>query len=421
MHVRAAIHPLGVYPAPKQQVMNPNHRHLFKRYIAQASEFEPFILDVAKGEGVYIWDTDGKRYMDFISSICVNNVGHRNPVVLQAIEEQMQKYLHIMVYGEFIQKPQLDLAETLCRHLPPQLQKVFLLNSGSEAIEGAIKLSRLYNHRSEIISFGNSYHGSTMGAMSALGNDPIRHRFDPLLPEHRMLEYNNTGQLSQITDKTCCVITEVIQSGSGMTEADSSFLQALRQRCTQTGTPLIFDEIQSGFGRSGKLFAFEHSGAVPDILCLAKGMGGGMPIGAFVASEELMELLNNEHPLMGHASTFGGHPLSCAAALASLNLILSPDVLPHVEAKGQRIRRHLSEIPQVISVHGKGLFLAAHFNSEQLTARIQERCMQNGFITFWLLFNHQALALTPPLTVSEAEIDEGMEIFKQSVREAAAL
>lgn len=394
------------------------HRHLFKKYIAQASEFEPFSLDIEKGEGIYLWDKAGKKYIDFISGICVNNVGHRNPVVMDAIQAQMQKYLHVMVYGEFIQQPQIDLAQTLCANLPPQLQKIFLLNSGSEAIEGAVKLARLHNHRSQIVSFARSYHGSTMGAMSALGNYPIRQLFEPLLPNHLLLEFNHQAQLERITDQTCCVIAEVVQSGSGMTEATSGFMQALRERCTQTGALLIFDEIQSGFGRTGKLFAFEHYGIVPDILCLAKGMGGGMPIGAFIASEELMDLLNNEHPLMGHASTFGGHPLSCVASLAALKLILSAEVLPRVEAKGERIRRHLKELPQVRSVSGKGLFLAAHFENESITAKVQARCMENGFITFWLLFNHNALALTPPLTATEEEIDMGMEIFKKSVREA---
>lgn len=398
--------------------MTETSRHLFKKYIAQASDFAPFCLEVEKGEGIYLWDKAGKKHIDFIAGICVNNVGHRHPVVLKALEEQMQKYLHTMVYGEFIQQPQLDLASTLCAQLPPQLQKIFLLNSGSEAIEGAIKLARLHNHRSQIVSFAKSYHGSTMGAMSALGNPPIRERFSPLLPDHLLLEYDNIAQLAQISEQTCCVVVEVIQSGSGMCEASADFLKALRQRCDQTGALLIYDEIQSGFGRSGKLFAFEHSGVVPDVLCLAKGMGGGMPIGAFVSSPELMELLNNEHPLMGHASTFGGHPLSCAASLAALKLILSADVLPKVEEKGRRIRRHLAQIPQVKEVSGKGLFLAAHFADESATARVQARCMENGFITFWLLFNHNALALTPPLTITDEEIDHSMEVFAASVREA---
>lgn len=397
----------------------PDNRHLFKKYIAQASDFAPFCIDVEKGEGIYLWDKAGKKYIDFISGICVNNVGHRHPVVTKAIEEQMRKFLHVMVYGEFIQQPQLDLAAALCARLPSQLQKVFLLNSGSEAMEGAIKLARLYNHRSQIVSFSRSYHGSTMGAMSVLGDPPIRRRFDPLLPDHLLLEYNDVAQLEKITDKTCCVVAEVIQSGSGMTEATPGFMEALRRRCTQTGALLVFDEIQSGFGRTGKLFAFEHYGQVPDILCLAKGMGGGMPIGAFVSSPELMSLLDNEHPLMGHASTFGGHPLSCAASLAALEIILGPQVLPLVEEKGRRIRHHLQDIPQVVSVSGKGLFLAARFQDEKLTARVQERCMANGLITFWLLFNHEALALTPPLVITDEEIDRSMDVFKRSVREAS--
>lgn len=397
----------------------PDNRHLFKKYIAQASDFAPFCIDVEKGEGIYLWDKAGKKYIDFISGICVNNVGHRHPVVTKAIEEQMRKFLHVMVYGEFIQQPQLDLAAALCARLPSQLQKVFLLNSGSEAMEGAIKLARLYNHRSQIVSFSRSYHGSTMGAMSVLGDPPIRRRFDPLLPDHLLLEYNDVAQLEKITDKTCCVVAEVIQSGSGMTEATPGFMEALRRRCTQTGALLVFDEIQSGFGRTGKLFAFEHYGQVPDVLCLAKGMGGGMPIGAFVSSPELMSLLDNEHPLMGHASTFGGHPLSCAASLAALETILGPQVLPLVEEKGRRIRHHLQDIPQVVSVSGKGLFLAARFQDEKLTARVQERCMANGLITFWLLFNHEALALTPPLVITDEEIDRSMDVFKRSVREAS--
>lgn len=398
---------------------NNRNRHLFKRYMAQASNMDSFIVDVEKAEGVFLWDKEGKKYIDFIASICVNNVGHRNPAVMEALQKQMRQYLHVMVYGEFIQQPQLDLAQALCQELPGRLQKIFLLNSGSEAMDGAIKLARLANHRGGIVSFRNSYHGSSMGAMSALGNDPIRQRFDPLLPGHRLLDYNKMESLELIDKQTSCVIAEVVQSGGGMLEADTAWLRRLRERCTETGALLVFDEIQSGFGRTGKLFAFEHYGVEPDILCIAKGMGGGMPIGAFVASEELMELLNGEHPLMGHASTFGGHPLSCAAALASLNIVKQPRFLSEVEAKGQRIRKHLSEIPQVEAVHGKGLFLAAHFANEELAARIQERCMARGFICFWLLFNHQALALTPPLTITEEEIDYGMTLFKAAVQEAA--
>lgn len=406
--------------SPANNSPSAKHRHLFKRYIAQASEYPPFTIDAARAEGVYLWDTDGKRYIDFISSICVNNVGHRHPAVMRALEAQMRQYLHVMVYGEFIQQPQLDLAEALCAVLPPQLQKVFFLNSGSEAIEGAVKLARLHNHRSEIISFGNSYHGSTMGAMSLLGEDSIQSVFRPLLPEHRQLPYNDRAALSQITDKTCCVVAEVIQSGGGVVEADDDFLKALRRRCDETGALLIFDEIQTGFGRSGQWFAFEKSGVVPDVLCLAKGMGGGMPIGAFVASEALMSLLDNEHPLLGHASTFGGHPLSCVSALAAMQVIASPDVLPQVRAKEQRIREHIARIPAVKALRGRGLYLGAQMADAATTQKVVEHCLHAGLIVFWPLFNKTVIDFTPPLTITMDEIDEAMAIFRRAVEEAGA-
>lgn len=392
--------------------------HLFKRYIAQASNYPPFTIDVEKGEGVYIWDKAGKKYMDFIASICVNNVGHRNPAVLDAISKQAEKFLHIMVYGEFIQQPQLDFAQKLCSLLPNNLQRIFFVNSGSEAIEGAIKLARLYNKRKNIVSFKNSYHGSTMGAMSVLGNANIQEAFKPLLPNHIMLNFNNVEELSKITEETCCVVTEIIQSGAGMNESSCDFMLKLRNKCDEVGALLIFDEIQSGFGRCGRLFAFEHYNITPDILCVAKGMGGGMPLGGFVASEKLMDLLNNEHPLLGHASTFGGHPLSCAAALAALNIISEKDFLSEVERKGEKIRNLLKDVETIDRISGKGLFLSLHFKNEEITTKITEYCIANGLITFWLLFNHQAIALTPPLTITDEEIELGIEILKKSIEQA---
>jgi acetylornithine/succinyldiaminopimelate/putrescine aminotransferase len=334
----------------------------------------------------------------------------------------MEKYLHVMVYGEFIQQPQIDYAQRLCSLLSPQLQKIFLVNCGSEAIEGAIKLARLYNRRGEIISFRGSYHGSTMGAISALGNVEIHDRFNPLLPSTVLYDYSSFECIEKITEKTCCVIIEPIQAGTGMTVPAEGFLQALRERCTSVGALLIYDEIQTGFGRTGKLFAFEHSinssgelTAVPDILCIAKGMGGGMPLGGFVASEKLMSLLDVPHPLMGHASTFGGHPLSCASALASLNIIV--DLLPALAEKEARIRSALKDIPQVKEVRGKGLFLCAQmpFTETEMNALIN-RLMQNGFISFYPLFNHAAMCLTPPLTITLEEIDEAMLLFKKAVQ-----
>ncbi len=398
-------------------------KNLFRRYLAQASTFEPFIVDVDRADGVYVWDKSGKRYFDFISSICVNNIGHRNPAVMEALQAQMEKYLHVMVYGEFMQQPQIDYAARLCSFLPLELQKVFLVNSGSEAIEGAIKLARLHNGgqgfngstsgRSEIISFRGSYHGSTTGAMSALGNKEIHDLFNPLLPHTVLYDYGDISCIEKITQKTCCVILEPIQAGSGMTIPSVDFLQAIRKRCTEVGALLIYDEIQTGFGRTGKLFAFEHSGAVPDVLCIAKGMGGGMPIGAFVASEKLMSLLDNDHPLKGHASTFGGHPLSCVAALASLNVV--NDLLPSLQKKEMRIRKYLAEMPQITEVKGCGLFLAACFENNYDTEKLVQRCIDSGFISFYPLFNHSAMCLTPPLTITSQEIDEAITLFKNAI------
>jgi acetylornithine/succinyldiaminopimelate/putrescine aminotransferase len=405
---------------------------LFRRYLAQSSTFENFIINVDKAEGVYVWDRQGKRYFDFISSICVNNAGHRNPAVMAALQAQMEKYLHVMVYGEFIQQPQIDYAQRLCSLLPPELQKIFFVNCGAEAIEGAIKLARLYNRRSEIVSFRGSYHGSTMGAMSALGNTEIHDRFSPLLPSTALYDHGSFECMEKITEKTCCVIIEPIQAGTGMTVPPDGFLQALRERCTSVGALLIYDEIQTGFGRTGKLFAFEHCctapaaadtasrskcilTAIPDILCIAKGMGGGMPLGGFVASEKLMSLLDVPHPLMGHASTFGGHPLSCVSALASLNIIV--DLLPTLAEKEAQIRSALKDIPHVKEVRGKGLFLCAQtdFNEAEMNTLVG-RCMAEGFISFYPLFNHHAMCLTPPLTITLKEIDEAMLLFKKAVQ-----
>lgn len=398
--------------------MNPNTSFLFKKYIAQASDFTPFILDVEKAEGIYIWDKQGKKYVDFISSICVNNVGHRNPKVMEALHQQLEKYMHVMVYGEFIQQPQLDFAQRLIENLPPHFEKIFFLNCGSEAIEGAIKLARLYNQRKQIISFANSYHGSTMGAMSIVGDTKFQRPFSPLLPYTKSLRFNSIKDIELITEDTCCVVAEVIQSGSGMTPATQEFLQKLRAKCTQVGALLIFDEIQSGFGRTGKLFAFEHYGLHPDILCIAKGMGGGMPIGAFVSSAPLMDLLQGEHPLLGHASTFGGHPLSCVSALASLNLILEADFLNQIPEKEKIIRSYLENLTAIEKVQGKGLFLSAFFKQAHLAEKVVEKCIENGLITLWLLFNHDALALTPPLTITNEELHTSMQIFVQSIHQA---
>ena len=391
-----------------------NSSALFKRYLAQTSTFKPFIIDVERAEGVYIWDKSGKEYIDFTSGMCANNLGNRHPKVIAAIEKQLQKFSHTMVYGEFIQQPQIDFAQKICSLLPANLQQLFYVNSGSEAIEGAIKLARLNNHRSEIISFKNSYHGSTMGAMSAIGNESFRSLFQPLLPDAKILEFNNLAQLSEITEKTCCVITEVMRSGAGMELPNPLFLQALRSRCNETGALLIFDEIQTGFGRTGKLFAFEHYEVVPDILCIAKSMGGGLPIGAFVSSIERMNRLNNGHPLLGHATTFGGHPVSCAAGLVSLEIISDPKFLSQINHNETLIRNYFQH-PKIKEIRGKGQFLAVELNDSVDIENVVTTCIDNGLLLLWLLFNYQSLALTPALIITEEDIKKASEIFKAAL------
>ncbi|MDR1951839.1 MAG: aspartate aminotransferase family protein [Bacteroidales bacterium] len=391
-----------------------NSTALFKRYLAQTSNFTPFIVDVERAEGVYIWDKSEKKYLDFTSGMCANNLGNRHPKVIAAIENQLQKFSHTMVYGEFIQQPQIDFAEKICSLLPENLQQLFYVNSGSEAIEGAIKLARLNNSRSEIISFKNAYHGSTMGAMSVLGNESYRTLFRPILPDTKLLEFNNISQLSEITEKTCCVITEVIRSGAGMELPNLAFIQALRNRCNETGALLIFDEIQTGFGRTGKLFAFEHYNIAPDILCIAKSMGGGMPIGAFVSSIARMNRLNNGHPLLGHATTFGGHPVSCAAGLASLEIISNPEFLEQVNRNETLIRNYFQH-PEIKEIRGKGQFLAVELNNPKKIEDVVTHCVNNGLLLLWLLFNYQSLALTPPLIITEEQIKDAAEIFKTAL------
>jgi acetylornithine/succinyldiaminopimelate/putrescine aminotransferase len=387
---------------------------LFKRYLAQTTTFKPFMIDVERAEGVHIWDKSGKQYLDFTSGMCANNLGNRHPKVISAIENQLQKFSYTMVYGEFIQQPQVDFAQKICSLLPSDLQQLFYVNSGSEAVEGAIKLARLNNHRSEIISFKNSYHGSTMGAMSAIGSENFRSLFQPLLPDTKILEFNNIENLSEITEKTCCVITEVIRSGAGMELPNPAFLQALRHRCHETGALLIFDEIQTGFGRTGKLFAFEHYNVVPDVLCIAKSMGGGMPIGAFISSVERMDRLNNGHPLLGHATTFGGHPVSCAAGLASLNIISEPEFLKHVNHNETLIRKYFQH-PNIKEIRGKGQFLAVELNDSVDIENVVTSCIENGLLLLWLLFNYKSLALTPPLIIAEDDIKKASEIFKNAL------
>ncbi len=380
----------------------------FRKYVAQIGEIDPIILDPVKAEGIWVYTSDGKKYMDLLSGICVGNVGHKNPKVVAAIEEQLKDYLHVMVYGEYMQKPQLDYIKRLKEFLPQELAQIFYVNSGSEAIEGAIKAAKLYNHRKEIINYRNSYHGSTLACVSMLSGKEYTEPFAPLLSDCGFIDFNNEADLQRITEKTCCVVAECIAVGEGVELPKDGYLAKLRERCNQTGAVLILDEIQTGFGRTGKMFAFEHYGIVPDILCIAKAMGGGLPIGAFVGKKDIMNALNNHHPLIGHATTYGGNPVSLSSALATLNYIVDNDLMKDVERKGVLYRtllkhRHIKE------VRGKGLFNCVALNDGIDWQKALISCFSHGVITGTHLFNPMCLSVKPPLVITEEEIKESID------------
>ncbi|MCX6231586.1 MAG: aspartate aminotransferase family protein [Bacteroidetes bacterium] len=376
----------------------------FKKYIAQTSNFAAFQLEVAKAEGIYVYDRYGKDYIDLMSGISVSNIGHRHPKVIAAVKEQLDNYMHVMVYGEFVESPQVKLAVKLAALLPSSLSMTYFVNSGSEAIEGAIKLARKYTQRTEVIAFKGAYHGSTLGALALLSDDQYKQPFLPLMPDVRLLEFNNINQLEQITERTACVVTEVIQAGRGIIAAEPDFMNALRKKCTETGCLLIFDEIQTCYGRTGKLFAFEHYNTPPDILCIAKSMGGEMPLGAFISSNSIMDCLNGEHPLHGHATTFGGHPVSCAASLATLDVILDEKLIEKSDEKQRLFRDYLSNQAAIKEIRGKGMFMAIEFHDATKIEKLVESCINNGIITYWFLFNHNSISLIPPLNITNEEI-----------------
>jgi len=387
-------------------------RQLFFNHLAQTSE-TPLALEIEKAEGIYLTDVSGKRYMDLISGISVSNVGHRHPKVLAAIHHQLEKYMHLMVYGEFIQSPQVQLAKLLSDLLPENLSSSYFVNSGSEAIEGAMKLAKRFTGRTEIISFKNAYHGSTHGSLSIMGNEEFKNAFRPLLPDIRHIEYNNISDLKQITTHTACVIIETIQGEAGAIVPQNDFLKLLKKRCNEVGALLVADEIQCGFGRTGKLFAFEYYNFIPDILCLAKGMGGGMPIGAFISSKEIMHSLTN-NPHLGHITTFGGHPVSCAASAATLTVLLEEKLIEQVENK-EKLFRSLLKHPRIKSINGKGLLLAVEFESYELNKKIIDKCIEKGVITDWFLFNSHSMRIAPPLTITEEEITKACEIILECI------
>ena len=376
-------------------------RQLFLQSVAQTSD-SPLMLEIEKAEGVYLYGKRGEKYLDLISGISVSNIGHRNPKVVKAIKDQLDLYMHLMVFGEYVQSPQVLLAEKLKSTLPSQLDSVYFVNSGAEATEGALKLAKRYTGRAEIISFKNAYHGSTNGALSVMGDEYFKQAYRPLLPGISFIEFNNLEDLSRITDKTAAVIVETIQGEAGIRIPADSYLLALRKKCTETGSLLILDEIQTGFGRTGTFWAFEQFGIEPDILLTSKGMGGGMPIGAFIAPKEIMQVLTND-PVLGHITTFGGHPVCCAASLATINVILEEQLMDGIEQKGQLFHTLLKH-PSIKEVRGKGLLLAVEFDSYDVLKPIIDRAIEKGVITDWFLFCNNSMRLAPPLIITEEEI-----------------
>jgi acetylornithine/N-succinyldiaminopimelate aminotransferase len=385
-----------------------SNRNLFLQHVGQTSE-APLALEIVKAEGCKLFDANEKEYIDLIGGISVCNVGHRHPKVIEAIKKQLDDYLHIMVYGELVQSPQVQYATTLTQHLPPSLNAVFFTASGSEATEGAMKLAKRYTGRTQIISFKNSYHGSTQGALSVMGDEYWRNAFRPLLPDTMQLNYNSFEDLENITERTACVIAETVQAEAGVLLPQNNWLKALRQKCNATGTLLVLDEIQCGFGRNGTLWAFEQFDVVPDILLLGKALGGGMPLGAFVADKKIMDSLSH-NPVLGHINTFGGHPVCCAAGLAAFNVLLDEKLMDNIKEK-EALFIALLQHPKIKAVRGCGLMLAVEFESFEINKKIIDDLILQGVFTDWFLFASNCLRIVPPLVIGEGEIKKACNII----------
>ncbi len=375
-----------------------SQRELFYSYIAQTSP-EPMALEIEKTEGLYLIDKNGKKYVDLISGISVSNVGHCNPRVVKAIKEQSEKYMHLMVYGEYIQAPQNQLAEALCELLPEELNNVYFVNSGSEAIEGAMKLAKRFTKRTEIISCKNAYHGSSHGPLSIMGNEEFKNNFRPLLPDTRLIEYNNFQDIDLITKKTAAIVIESFQAEAGIVLPSEGYIKAVKKKCDEVGALMIVDEVQTGFGRTGTFFGFEQHGITPDIITLAKGMGGGMPIGAFISRKEIMNKLTH-HPVLGHITTFGGNAVTCAASLACLEEIKDNQLLENVKSTSNIFLEKLTH-PEIIETRGIGFFLCVEFKDQAFNFAVIKKCIEKGVITDWFLFNDKCLRIAPPLNLDK--------------------
>lgn len=393
-----------------------SNRQLFLLNTAQTSH-SPRLLEIERSEGIYLYGPADKRYIDLVSGFAVSNIGHRHPKVIAAIQDQLERYLHVTVYGEFVQAPQVKLAEKLTSVLPKQLNSVYFTNSGTEATEGAMKIAKRFTGRKEIIAANHAYHGSTQGALSLIGNAEYHQAYAPLLPNIQFIPYNDTAALDTITTKTAAVILEAVQGEAGIRVPDATYMQAVRRRCDETGTLLVFDEIQTGFGRTGKLFAFEHYGIVPDVILLAKGMGGGMPIGAFVANKVVMDVIK-ANPMLGHITTFGGHPVSCAAALASLGVIIDDDLPSGVAEKAELFRQELQH-PAIKEIRGLGLMMCLQLETFEQVEKVSLYAAEHGVIIDWFLHCESALRVAPPLTISESEIKEACRIIRAGLDQLA--
>ncbi|MCF6280554.1 MAG: aspartate aminotransferase family protein [Flavobacteriaceae bacterium] len=386
----------------------------FFKYQAQTTP-HPLAIEISHAQGSYIYNTNNKEYLDFIAGVSANSLGHNHPKVSQAIKSQLNKYIHVMVYGEFIQKPQLELSKILVKNSPKNLETVYLTNSGTEATEGALKLAKRFTGRSEIISCKNAYHGNTQGAMSVCGVEEQNRAFRPLIPGIKFIEFNNLVDILSITDKTAGVIIETIQGGAGFIEPKNDYLHKIQQRCNEVGALLILDEIQTGIGRTGVFWGFENYNCIPDIIITGKGLGGGMPIGAFISSNEVMSCLK-EHPKLGHITTFGGHPLIAVAALATVKEITESNLIQQALEK-EKLFRKLLVHSEIIEIRGKGLMLAIIMKNEELASKIILKCLEKGLLLFWLLFEGKAIRITPPLTISDKEIRKGCAIIIEVIEE----
>ena len=380
----------------------------FLKYQAQTTP-HPLGMEISYAEGSYIYDQNKKCYLDFVAGVSACSLGHRHPKVVNAIKKQLDSYMHVMVYGEYIQSPAVDLSKLLSNYLPEKLEKTYLTNSGTEAVDGAIKLARRFTGRSEIIAANNAYHGNTMGALSIMGFEERKQPFRPLIPDVRFIEFNNQNDLSKITRNTAAVILETIQGGAGFIQPINGYLTKVQKKCNEVGALFILDEIQPGIGRTGKLFGFENYNCIPDVVITGKGLGGGMPIGAFTASEEIMDSLSNQ-PKLGHITTFGGHPVIAAAALATLKEVTNSSIIMDTLHKENLIRKELQH-PLIKEIRGKGLMLALIVESAEIANKIVIQSKEKGLILFWLLFEPKAIRISPPLTITKKELLLGCDII----------